>query len=130
LYDAESRLVEVKKNSTVIATFTYDGDGKQVKAVVNGVTTYYVGAHYQKQKTLLRDSNPFTFFTFSVISLGKHDLLFFDSFQHINLLVSVRLKKISPNNPYKYQSGCDYDGCDRDGLTLFKNSDRLHRLSI
>jgi len=25
-YDAESRLVEVKKNSTVIATFAYDGD--------------------------------------------------------------------------------------------------------
>jgi YD repeat-containing protein len=57
-YDAENRLVEVKKNSTVIATFAYDGDpqktgacGKQVKGTVNGVTTYYVGAHYQKQGT-------------------------------------------------------------------------------
>jgi RHS repeat-associated protein len=52
-YDAESRLVEVKKNSTVIATFAYDGDGKQVKGIVNGVTTYYVGAHYQKQGTVV-----------------------------------------------------------------------------
>jgi len=52
-YDAESRLVEVKKNSTVIATFVYDGDGKQVKGIVNGVTTYYVGAYYQKQGTLV-----------------------------------------------------------------------------
>ncbi len=39
--------MEVKKNSVVIATFTYDGDGRQVKAVVGSVTTYYVGAHYQ-----------------------------------------------------------------------------------
>ena len=39
-YDAENRLVEVKKNSTVLATFTYDGDGKQVKSIINRVTTY------------------------------------------------------------------------------------------
>jgi len=52
-YDAESRLVEVKKNSTVIATFTYDGDGKQVKSTINGVTTYYVGAYYQKEGTVV-----------------------------------------------------------------------------
>jgi YD repeat-containing protein len=70
-YDAESRLVEVKKNSTVIATFAYNGDGKQVKAVVNGVTIYYVGAHYQKQKTLLRDSNPLTFLHVFCDFIGK-----------------------------------------------------------
>ena len=52
-YDAENRLVEVKKNSTVIATFVYDGDGKQVKGTMNGATTYYVGAYYQKQGTLV-----------------------------------------------------------------------------
>ena len=28
------------------ASFYYDADGKQVKAVVDGVTTYYVGNHY------------------------------------------------------------------------------------
>ena len=33
--------------TSTIASFTYDGDGRQVKAVVGGVTTYYVGAHYQ-----------------------------------------------------------------------------------
>jgi len=43
----------MKKNNTVIATFVYDGDGKQVKGTVNGVTTYYVGAYYQKQGTLV-----------------------------------------------------------------------------
>jgi RHS repeat-associated protein len=52
-YDAENRLVEVKKNRTVIATFVYDGDGKQVKGTMNGATTYYVGAYYQKQGTLV-----------------------------------------------------------------------------
>jgi len=45
LYDAENRLVEVKKNSVStlapgasagVATFVYDGDGRRVKSVVNG----------------------------------------------------------------------------------------------
>jgi ligand-binding sensor protein len=39
----ENRLVEVKKNSTVIAAFVLDRDGKQVKRTVNWVTTYYAG---------------------------------------------------------------------------------------
>ena len=52
-YDAENRLVEVKKNSTVIATFVYDGGGKQVKSTINGVTTYYVGQHYKKEGTVV-----------------------------------------------------------------------------
>ena len=47
-YDAENRLAEVKKNNVSMATFVYDGDGKMVKAVMNGTnTTLYVGAHYQ-----------------------------------------------------------------------------------
>jgi RHS repeat-associated protein len=46
-YNAENQLVEVKKNSVVMATFVYDGDGRQVKATVNGVTTLYVGGHYE-----------------------------------------------------------------------------------
>jgi RHS repeat-associated protein len=46
VYDAENRLIEVKKNTTIIATFSYDGDGKQVKSVVSGTTTYFPGAHY------------------------------------------------------------------------------------
>ena len=29
------------------ATFVYDGDGRQVKSTINGVTTIFVGAHYQ-----------------------------------------------------------------------------------
>ena len=46
-YNAENQLVEVKKNSVVMATFAYDGDGRQVKATVNGVTTLYIGGHYE-----------------------------------------------------------------------------------
>jgi uncharacterized protein RhaS with RHS repeats len=30
-----------------LSSYTYDGDGKLVKAVEDGVTTIYVGAHYQ-----------------------------------------------------------------------------------
>jgi RHS repeat-associated protein len=29
------------------ASFVYDGDGRRVKATVNGVTSYYVGDHYE-----------------------------------------------------------------------------------
>ncbi len=46
-YNAENQLVEVKKNSVVMTAFVYDGDGRQVKATVNGVTTLYVGGHYE-----------------------------------------------------------------------------------
>jgi len=44
-YDAENRLVSV--SGAVSASFVYDGDGRRVKATVNGVTTYYVGDHYE-----------------------------------------------------------------------------------
>ncbi len=56
-YDAENRLVKVCQDTsnngacdsgeTVIASFVYDGDGRQVKSTVNGVVTTFVGAHYQ-----------------------------------------------------------------------------------
>ena len=29
------------------ASFVYDGDRRRVKATVNGVTSYYVGDHYE-----------------------------------------------------------------------------------
>ena len=46
-YDAENRLVQVQKNSVVVASFTYDADGKRVKSVMDGETTLFVGAHYE-----------------------------------------------------------------------------------
>jgi RHS repeat-associated protein len=36
---------------SVLATFTYDGDGKRVKAVENGVTTLFIGNHYEVNQT-------------------------------------------------------------------------------
>jgi RHS repeat-associated protein len=45
VYDAENRLVGV--SGAVSAAFVYDGDGRRVKGTVNGVTTYYVGDHYE-----------------------------------------------------------------------------------
>ena len=47
LYDAENRLVEVKKNNLSMATFVYDGDGSRVKSTINGTTTYFAGAHFE-----------------------------------------------------------------------------------
>ncbi|MBI5825424.1 MAG: RHS repeat protein, partial [Chloroflexi bacterium] len=46
-YDAENRMVEVKKNNTVMATFVYDGDGRRVESTINGTTTTFVGSHYE-----------------------------------------------------------------------------------
>jgi YD repeat-containing protein len=43
--DAENRLVEVSGGAS--ASFVYDGDGRRVKATVNGVTTYYAGDYYE-----------------------------------------------------------------------------------
>jgi YD repeat-containing protein len=50
-YDAENRLVSVTGAAT--ANFYYDGDGKQVTATVNGVTTYYVGNHYEVKNSVV-----------------------------------------------------------------------------
>lgn len=47
VYDAENRLVGVKKNSVSMATFVYNDDGQRVKSTVSGVTTYFVGAYYE-----------------------------------------------------------------------------------
>jgi len=48
-YDTENRLVEVKKNNTTIALFTYDGDGRRVKSVADGETILFVGGYYEKK---------------------------------------------------------------------------------
>ena len=45
-YDAENRLVSVSGDAT--ATFVYDGDGKRVLSTMDGATTLFVGAHYEK----------------------------------------------------------------------------------
>jgi|GEM_PF-1068994 len=47
LYDAENRLVEVKKDSATIAKFVFDGDGKRVIGIENGKTVHYIGGHYE-----------------------------------------------------------------------------------
>jgi YD repeat-containing protein len=44
-WDAENRLVQVKKGGTVQATFLYDGDGARVKATMAGGTMAYLGSH-------------------------------------------------------------------------------------
>jgi RHS repeat-associated protein len=44
-YDAENRLTQV--SGGVTASYTYDGDGVRVKAVVGATTSVYVGAYYE-----------------------------------------------------------------------------------
>jgi YD repeat-containing protein len=46
-YEVKNRLTQVKKNSAVVATFTYNGDGQRVKQTLNGVTTTFVGETYE-----------------------------------------------------------------------------------
>jgi YD repeat-containing protein len=49
IYDAENRMVEVKKGSTTVAQFVYNGDGQKVKSIVNGETVYLVNGYYEKK---------------------------------------------------------------------------------
>jgi YD repeat-containing protein len=45
---AENRLIQYKQGSTVLASYTYDGDGTLVQKVAGGATTTYAGTHYEK----------------------------------------------------------------------------------
>jgi hypothetical protein len=44
-YDAENRLTSV--SGAASASFYYDADGHRVKGVVGGVTTVYIGDHFE-----------------------------------------------------------------------------------
>jgi RHS repeat-associated protein len=48
-WDSENRLKSVKVGGQTVATFTYDAGGVLVKKVEGGVTTVYVGSHYEVQ---------------------------------------------------------------------------------
>jgi RHS repeat-associated protein len=45
-YDNENRLTSITVGANT-TTYVYDGDGNRVKKTVNGVSTYYVGNHYE-----------------------------------------------------------------------------------
>jgi RHS repeat-associated protein len=47
VYDAENRLVKVKKGTTTIAEFVYDADGRRVKSIMDGETRLFAGDHYE-----------------------------------------------------------------------------------
>jgi RHS repeat-associated protein len=44
-----SRVRQGDKNGPVIAEYFYDSSGQRVKKIENGVVTYYIGKHYEKQ---------------------------------------------------------------------------------
>lgn len=48
-YDAENRLIEVKKTGSIIGKYEYDGDGGRTKktATVSGATTTFVGSLFE-----------------------------------------------------------------------------------
>ncbi len=46
VYDKENKLTSITVGATT-TTYLYDGDGNRVKKVAGGVTTYYVGNHYE-----------------------------------------------------------------------------------
>ncbi len=45
-YDAENRLTSITVGG-ITTTYTYDGGGNRVKRSANGVTSYYIGNHYE-----------------------------------------------------------------------------------
>jgi YD repeat-containing protein len=50
-YDAENRLVQVKKDNATIAQFTFDGNGNRVKSIVDGETILFVGTYFELNTT-------------------------------------------------------------------------------
>lgn len=51
-YNDANQLVKVRQgdqNGTVVAEYFYDSTGQRVKKIENGVVTYYVGKHFEKQ---------------------------------------------------------------------------------
>jgi RHS repeat-associated protein len=42
-----NRLIDKKKNNSVVASFTYDGDGNRLKSVMGTETTLFIGGHYE-----------------------------------------------------------------------------------
>jgi RHS repeat-associated protein len=80
-YDAENHLTQVKLNGVLLATITYDGDGKRVVSTVTGGNTIrFIGDYYEYrssssidkyyfaggQRVAMRDSGVLTYF------LGDH----------------------------------------------------------
>ena len=51
-YNDANQLVRVRQgdqNGTVISEYFYDYSGQRIKKIENGITTYYVGQHYEQQ---------------------------------------------------------------------------------
>jgi RHS repeat-associated protein len=51
-YNDANQLVRVKygdANGPVIAEYVYDYTGQRIKKIENGITTYYIGKHFEKQ---------------------------------------------------------------------------------
>ncbi len=48
-YDAENRLVQIKRGTDIQATYYYDGDGNRVKTVVGSTTTTYIGSYLERE---------------------------------------------------------------------------------
>ena len=102
-YDTENRLVSVTGAAT--ANFYYDADGKQVKSIVGGVTTYYVGQHYEKKGTTV---TKYYFAGATRIAVRTNGTLFFLLADHLgsssvttdaNGVKSAHLKNNRPRFP-------------------------------
>jgi hypothetical protein len=51
-YNDSNQLIKVRHSDAsgpVLAEYFYDYTGQRIKKVENGVTTYYIGKHYEKQ---------------------------------------------------------------------------------
>ena len=64
-YNDANQLVRVRKDAPdgeIIAEYVYDYQGQRVKKTENGVTTYYIGKHYEERKGKTVDEKTSYFF--------------------------------------------------------------------
>ncbi len=49
IYDAENRLVQIKRGNDVLATYYYDGDGNRIRTEVGSTITTYIGSYLERE---------------------------------------------------------------------------------
>lgn len=66
VYDVENRLTQVQQGGQTVLSCSYDGDGRRLVRVANGVTTHYVGEWYEANPT----GTPLVYYPFNGVPIA------------------------------------------------------------
>ncbi|MDM8557033.1 RHS repeat-associated core domain-containing protein [Desulfococcaceae bacterium HSG7] len=75
-YNDANKLVRVRQGDAsgpVIAEYVYDSGGQRIKKIENGVTTYYIGKHYEEEYTGAQQTNKASYYFANTQRAAKKD---------------------------------------------------------